>query len=104
VNVKLKKQFLSFAYYGSFFHNNTKHMIWSDPAVIGLTSALAEEPASQFHQFTTTGSFKFSSDAKLVLVGSMGRGTQNQAFIDNSLTTEGATPFGLPRSSLHGLV
>ena len=82
VNVKLNKLFLSFAYYGSFFHNNTEHMIWSDPAVIGLTSALAEEPNSQFNQFTATGSYKLSRDAKLVVVGSIGRGTQNQAFIN----------------------
>ena len=58
VNVKLNKLFLSFAYYGSFFHNNTEHMIWSDPAVLGLTSALAEEPNSQFHQFTATGAYQ----------------------------------------------
>jgi len=102
VNVNRNKLFLSFGYYGSFFHNNTEHMIWSDPAVIGLTSALAEEPDTQFNQFTATGSFKFSSDAKLLLVGSIGRGTQNQAFISPSLTTEGALPFGLPRPSLGG--
>jgi MtrB/PioB family decaheme-associated outer membrane protein len=104
VNVKLHKLFLSFAYYGSFFRNDTKNMIWSDPAVFGLTSALAEEPNSQFHQFTATGAFKLSSDAKLVLVGSIGRGTQNQPFIDPSLSNEGALPFGLPRPSLEGLV
>lgn len=104
VNVKLNKLFLSFAYYGSFFHNNTEHMIWSDPAVLGLTSALAEEPSSQFHQFTATGSYKLSRDAKLLVVGSIGRGTQNQAFISPSLTNEGALPFGLPRSSLKGVV
>lgn len=104
VNVKLNKLFLSFAYYGSFFHNNTEHMLWSDPAVIGLTSALAEEPSSQFNQFTATGSYKYSKDAKLVLVGSIGRGTQNQAFINPSLSNEGALPFGLPRNSLRGLV
>lgn len=104
VNVKLNKLFLSFAYYGSFFHNNTEHMIWADPAVLGLTSALAEEPSSQFHQFTATGSYKLSRDAKLVVVGSIGRGTQNQAFISPSLTNEGALPFGLPRPSLNGVV
>jgi MtrB/PioB family decaheme-associated outer membrane protein len=104
VNVKHNKLFLSFGYYGSFFHNNTEHMIWSDPAVFGLTSALAEEPDSQFNQFTATGSFKFSPDAKLLVVGSVGRGTQNQAFISPSLTTEGALPFGLPRNSLRGVV
>jgi MtrB/PioB family decaheme-associated outer membrane protein len=104
VNVNRNKLFLSFGYYGSFFHNNTEHMIWSDPAVIGLTSALAEEPNSQFNQFTATGSYKLSRDAKLLVVGSFGRGTQNQAFISPSLTNEGALPFGLPRSSLNGLV
>ncbi len=104
VNVKLNKLFLSFAYYGSHFRNNTENMIWADTAVIGLTSALAEEPSSQFHQFTATGSYKLSRDAKLVVVGSIGRGTQNQAFINPSLTNEGALPFGLPRNSLQGLV
>jgi len=105
VNVKLnKKVFLSFAYYGSFFHNNTEHMIWSDPAVIGLTSALSEEPSSQFHQFTATGSYKLSRDAKLVVVGSIGRGTQNEAFMSPSLVQDGALPFGLARNSLQGLV
>ena len=104
VNVKLNKLFLSFAYYGSFFHNNTEHMVWADPAVLGLTSAVAEEPSSQFHQFTATGSYKLSRDAKLVVVGSIGRGTQNQAFIDPSLSNEGALPFGLPRPSLDGVV
>ncbi len=104
VNVKLNKLFLSFAYYGSHFRNNTEHMIWADPAVLGLTSALAEEPSNQFHQFTATGSYKLSRDAKLVVVGSIGRGTQNQAFINPSLSNEGALPFGLPRSSLQGLV
>ncbi len=104
VNVKLKKLFLSLAYYGSFFHNNTEHMIWADPAVLGLTSAMAEEPSSQFHQFTATGSYKLSRDAKLVVVGSVGRGAQNQAFINPSLSNEGALQFGLPRSSLDGVV
>ena len=104
VNVKRNKLFLSFAYYGSRFRNNTDHMMWADPAVIGLTSALAEEPSNQFHQFTATGSYKLSRDAKLVVVGSIGRGTQNQAYINPSLANEGALPFGLPRPSLNGVV
>ena len=105
VNVKLNKLFLSFAYYGSFFRNNTQNMIWADVAQLPtFTTALAEEPNSQFHQFTATGSFKLSSDAKLVVVGSVGRGTQDQAFINPSLVADGALQFGLPRNSLHGLV
>jgi MtrB/PioB family decaheme-associated outer membrane protein len=104
VNIKLNKLFLSFAYYNAFFRNNTEHMIWTDPAIIGFTSALAEEPSSQFHQFTATGSYRLSRDAKLVVVGSIGRGTQNQAFVNNSFVQDGALPFGLPRNSLQGLV
>jgi len=105
VNVKLNKLFLSFAYYGSFFHNNTEHMIWSDVAQLPtFTTALAEEPSSQFNQFAATVSYKLSRDAKLVVVGSVGRGTQNQAFISPSLVGDGALQFGLPRPSLQGLV
>lgn len=105
VNVKLNKLFLSFAYYGSFFHNNTEHMIWADVAQSPtFTTALAEEPSSRFNQFTATGSYKLSRDAKLVVVGSIGRGTQNQAFISPSLVPDGALQFGLPRPSLEGLV
>lgn len=105
VNVKLNKLFLSFAYYGSFFRNNTEHMIWTDVAQSPtFTTALAEEPSSQFHQFTATGSYKLSKNAKLVVVGSIGRGTQNQAFINPSLVPDGALQFGLPRPSLQGLV
>ncbi len=105
VNVKLNKLFLSFAYYGSFFRNNTEHMIWADVAQSPtFTTALAEEPSSQFHQFTATGSYRLSKDAKLVVVGSIGRGTQNQAFINPSLVPDGALQFGLPRPSLQGLV
>jgi MtrB/PioB family decaheme-associated outer membrane protein len=105
VNVKANKLFLSFAYYGSFFLNNTEHMIWADVAQLPtFTTALAEEPSSQFNQFTATGSYKFSKDAKLVVVASLGRGTQNQAFISPSLVADGALLFGLPRPSLDGVV
>ena len=105
VNVKFNKLFLSFAYYGSFFRNNTQNMIWADVAQLPtFTTALAEEPNSQFHQFTATGSYKFSRDAKLLVVGSFGRGTQNQAYISPSLVGDGALQFGLPRNSLNGVV
>jgi hypothetical protein len=54
LNVKRKKLFRFFAYYGSFFHNNTETMIWADPANAGLHAGLAEEPSNQFNQFTLT--------------------------------------------------
>jgi hypothetical protein len=104
LNYKGKKLFVSAAYYGSFFHNNAKTESWADPANPAFTPILAEEPSNQFNQFTLTTSYKFSKTAKLVVVGSFGRGTQNQAFVDPSLVGNGQLAFGLPRPSLDGVV
>jgi hypothetical protein len=65
---------------------------------------LAEEPSNQFNQLTVTASYKFSKTAKLVVVGSGGRGTQNQAFVNTALVGNGQLAFGLPRPSLGGVV
>jgi MtrB/PioB family decaheme-associated outer membrane protein len=104
VNIKLTKLYASFAYYGSFFHNNNQTVTWADPANAADTAVMAEEPNSQFNQFTLTAAYKLSKAAKLVVVGSFGRGTQNQAFVDPSLVQNGQLAFGLPRTSLGGVV
>jgi MtrB/PioB family decaheme-associated outer membrane protein len=104
LNYKRKKLFVSFAYYGSFFSNNTETMTWADPANPAFTPIMAEEPSNQFNQFTVTASYKFSKTAKLVAVGSFGRGTQNQAYVDPALVGNGQLAFGLPRPSLGGVV
>jgi len=104
MNIKRKKLFVSLAYYGSFFHNNTATLTWADPANGAFTPALAEEPSNQFNQFTATVSYKFSKAAKLVTVGSFGRGTQNQPYVDPSLVGNGQLAFGVPRPSLAGVV
>jgi MtrB/PioB family decaheme-associated outer membrane protein len=104
VNYKRKKLYVSLAYYGSFFRNNTDTMTWQDVANPADTAVLAEEPSNQFNQFTLTASYKFSKTAKLVVVGSFGRGTQNQAFVNPDLVQNGQLAFGLPRNSLGGVV
>jgi MtrB/PioB family decaheme-associated outer membrane protein len=104
LNYKRKKLFVSVAYYGSFFHNNTDTITWADPANPAFTPILAEEPSNQFNQVTLTASYKFSKTAKLVVVGSGGRGTQNQAFVNPALVGNGQLAFGLPRPSLGGVV
>jgi MtrB/PioB family decaheme-associated outer membrane protein len=104
LNYKLRKLYVSLTYYGSFFRNNTKTITWADPANPGDTAVLAEEPSNQFNQFILTASYKFSKTAKLVVVGSFGRGTQNQAFVNPTLVQNGQLAFGLPRSSLGGAV
>jgi len=104
LNIKRKKLFVSAAYYGSFFHNNTATLSWADPANAAFTPILAEEPSNQFNQFTLTASYKFSKAAKLVAVGSLGRGTQNQPYVDPSLVGNGQLAFGVPSPSLNGVV
>jgi MtrB/PioB family decaheme-associated outer membrane protein len=104
LNYKRRKLYVSAAYYGSFFHNNTKTMTWADPANPAFTPILAEEPSNQFNQITLTTSYKFSKAAKLVVVASGGRGTQNQAFVNPALVGNGQLAFGLPRPSLGGVV
>ena len=104
LNYKAKKLYVSFAYYGAFFHNNNATVTWADPANPADTAILAEEPSTQFNQFTLTSSYKFSKAAKLVVVGSFARGTQNQAFVNPALIQGGQLAFGLPRTSLNGVV
>ena len=101
---KLKKLYVSIAYYSSFFRNNTENMTWADPANPADTAVMAEEPSNQFSQVTLTASYKFSKTAKLVAVGSFGRGTQNQAFVNPAIVQNGQLAFGLPRPSLGGVV
>ncbi len=104
VNYRLNKLYLSLAYYGSYFHNNTTSMTWQDIADPTKTATLAEEPSNQFNQFTVAAAYKLSSTAKLVVAGSYGRNTQDQAYLDPTTAQNGQLAFGLPRTSLGGLV
>lgn len=104
VNYKKRKLYVSIAYYGSFFHNNVNSMTWQDIADPTKSATIAEEPNNQFSQFNVTAAYKLSSTAKLVVAGSYGRSTQDQAFLSASTAQNGQLAFGLPRNSLGGLV
>jgi MtrB/PioB family decaheme-associated outer membrane protein len=104
INYKPNKLFLSVGYYGSYFNNNTASMTWQDVADPTKTATLAEEPSNQFNQVTIAAAFKIASAAKLVLAGSYGRNTQDQAFLNPTAAQNGQLAFGLPRTSLGGLV
>jgi MtrB/PioB family decaheme-associated outer membrane protein len=104
VNYKWNKLYLSLGYYGSYFHNNTTLMTWQDISAPTKTATLAEEPGNQFSQLTVTAAYKISRMAKLVVAGSYGRNTQDQAFLGPSTAQNGQLAFGLPRTSLGGLV
>ncbi len=104
INYKPKKLFLSVGYYGSYFNNNTASMTWQDIADPTKSATLAEEPSNQFNQFTAVAAFKISSTEKLVVAGSYGRNTQDQAYVDPTAAQNGQLAFGLPRTSLGGLV
>ena len=101
---KSKKLFVTAGYYGSYFHNNTASMTWQDVNDPTKAVTLAEEPSNQFSQMNVTGAYKVSRTAKLVVTGSYGRNTQDQAFLDPSTAANGQLAFGLPRTSLGGLV
>jgi MtrB/PioB family decaheme-associated outer membrane protein len=104
VNYKKKKLFVSAAYYGSFFHNNVSTMTWQDVADPTKSATLGEEPSNQFNQFLITAAYKIRGTVKLVVAGSYGRSTQDQAFVNPTTAQNGQLAFGLPRTSLGGLV
>jgi len=104
INYKPNKLFLSVGYYGSYFNNKNTSMTWQDIADPTKTATLAEEPSNQFNQVTAVAAYKISRTAKLVVAGSYGRNTQDQAYLNPAAAQNGQLAFGLPRTSLGGLV
>jgi MtrB/PioB family decaheme-associated outer membrane protein len=104
VNFRVKQFFLSVAYYGSFFKDNVSSMTWQDVADPTKSATMATAPSNQFNQFTFVGAEKFKDNMKLVVLGSYGRGTQNDPFLGPSTAQNGQLAFGLPETSLNGLV
>lgn len=104
VKYRLKKLYVSFGYYGSFFHNNVNGVTWQDLADPTKSATLAEEPSNQFNQFLVTAAYSFSKTTRLLVAGSYGRNTQDQAFLTPASAQNGQLAFGLPRNSLGGLV
>ncbi len=104
VNVNLKKGFLSFAYYGSFFNNSVQSMTWQDLNDPTKSATMASAPSNQFNQFSFTGGYKISANTKLVVTGSYALNTQNDPFLTPATAANGQLAFGLPTGSLNGLV
>lgn len=99
LNYSGEKGFFQAGYYGSIFKNNINSVTWQNPFDPAKSSTFGSAPDNQFHQLLMTGGYKFSPATKLVVNGSYGRATQNEAFIQGP-----ELPFGLPGGSLNGKV
>ncbi len=101
VNVKRNKLFLSFAYYGSFFRNNTEHMIWADPANSrphvgsgGRTRAPSSTSSRQRAAINSRGMPSLWSWVRLAAE------PRTRRLLTRRLVQKEQLPFGLPRPSL----
>ena len=65
VNYKLKKFFLSFAYYGSFFNNNVTSMTWQDVADPTKTATMAKARATSSTSSRLLAAEKFKGNRSL---------------------------------------
>jgi len=101
---RFKKLLLSAAFYGSYFTDNFNSYTYQDMADPTKSATLATAPSNQFNQFTFLAAEKFKDSMKLVVSGSYGRNTQNDAFLGPSTAQNGQLAFGLPVPSLNGLV
>lgn len=101
---RFKGLLLSAAYYGSYFTDNVSSYTYQDVADPTRSATMATAPSNQFTQFTFTAAEKFERDMKLVVSGSYGRNTQNDAFLSPATAQNGQLAFGLPVPSLNGLV
>lgn len=104
VNYRVKQLLFSVAYYGSYFNDNAPFYTYQDTANPLASATLANAPSNQFNQFTFMAAEKFKHNMKLVVSGSYGRNTQNDAFANPAAQQNGELQFGLPVSSLNGLV
>lgn len=104
VDYRFKQTYLSFGYFGSFFTDNVNSVTWQDPADLTKSATMGTAPSNKFNQFTFVGAQKFKDNMRLVVAGSYGRNTQNDPFLGPSTAANGQLAFGLPVTSLNGLV
>lgn len=116
VNYTSKKLQLQFGYYGSFFDNANKGLTWANPfasSVWGAAPAtfnsgqIGLPPSNEMHQISASGGYSYTKDTRVSGSLSIGRMTQNDAFLPYTInpalaTAAGATP--LPRASLDGRI
>lgn len=104
VNLKYNKLFVTLGYYGSFFQDNIHSITWQDVSGPTAFATMATPPSNQFNQFTFMAAERFKHNMKLVVSGSYGRNSQNDAFLGPSTAQNGQLAFGIPVPSLNGLV
>ncbi|MCP5474814.1 MAG: MtrB/PioB family decaheme-associated outer membrane protein [Rhodanobacteraceae bacterium] len=110
------KQF-SIGYYMSLFDNDNTGLIWQNPysAISGWDSSagfpggqgqVGLEPDNEFHQLNLKGGYSFSKTLRLVGDVSIGRATQNDAFLPYTINPVLAATITqpLPEASLDGEV
>jgi len=96
INFTGEKAFGAFAYYGSIFHNDYDSVNFQNAYAAPVKGSqplygqMSTMPDNQFHQFTVTGGYNFSSDTKLVGSGGYGRNWQDQTFLPYSTLTVGS--------------
>ncbi|MBU6509008.1 MAG: MtrB/PioB family decaheme-associated outer membrane protein [Gammaproteobacteria bacterium] len=98
---------LGFGYYGSFFDNANSALTWSNPFLPITPSAtqgqMAQAPSNNFNQLSFSGGWQALSSTRLMASASVGRITQNAAFLTSTLNAQLA-PAPLPAGSLNGEV
>ena len=106
-----KKLQLQFAYFGSYFDNANNSLIWSNPFAASVWGAgvntaqgqIGLPPDNRAHQISAAGGYSFTQDTRLSGSVSLGRMTQNDAFLPYTINP-GLTSIALPRTSLDGRV
>jgi len=106
-----KKLQLQFAYFGSYFDNANSSLIWSNPfgGVSGWngSTALGQiglPPDNRAHQISAAGGYSITPDTRLSGSVSLGRMTQNDAFLPYTINSDLSSNTPLPRTSLDGRV
>lgn len=83
-----KKQ-MQFAYHTSIFDNANRSLTWDNlyTGTGNTTGRLGQMPDNQFHQLSASGGYTFSKETRLTGKLSLGRMTQNEAFLPYNTTT-----------------
>lgn len=114
-----KKQ-MQIAYHASLFNNTNRSLVFDNLyynplSTVGgstLTGQLGQMPDNQFHRLSASGGYTFSKDTRLTGKLSLGRMTQDEAFLPYMtsgalVATAPASLYvlpGLPASSLNGKI
>lgn len=105
-----EKLHMQAGYHASQFHNASQSLVFDNLFYNGastaggnaLTGQLGHLPGNQFHQLNAAGGYTISKETRLTGSLSLGRMTQNEAFLPY-ITTSGILP-APPVSSLNGRI